>query len=672
MRTLRNSPVLTAPASPISCKPPPANTDVVLGVISSCALVAFAVAILVPLVRCRAEAILTVNGSLYRKVLDGDVEGGADADANGGGVGLYLPSRRSSFRHQKVFAGPDTQPSLILLLYPLQPISALTWPDLHSRARSSRASIGCNSLAMADEDDYADSDDATGGAAQPDRASSLSTNRATTSHRSRSTHSEHERGFRRDELGRPVISDATNAATRRALPLPPRSPTPPGLPSKREVSARRASLPLPITPTSSSDAIQTRATSSGMPSYASIPSTSLASQAGMALTGYSSSRHRPTTQKPGMEPVLEDSMADVYAETRSLQLPSPPASPEQPQPYPHWRGASHLSSSSLSNAPSSSSSNRRRPSLTASQSAPSANMPYRPRSSTGPAIPLTAAFQTSVLRSGSQSTAAGHRYPSIVTSPLSLPPPSSLTSATPRDPSSRVRPSSVSVAISSSSAGVGGLLSPESPEMTRPSDTFRRMSTTDIRHRRPSHASFGAEQDRRGEDKPQAFSPTADVARTMQVQSGIAYNPRAASMNMGGPPPHPLSPHALGPTPPRLSVHTRGQSMASPTATRRGSTSSSALSPQQQQQQGPALVRRKDSTALRPIPVSALMGPPSAGMAAMSLGQGGGSRSRSNSVRSTRMGTSAMQLPPLDPATPLTLSTRSPSEEEELEEGYLR
>ncbi len=78
-------------------------------------------------------------------------------------------------------------------------------------------------------------------------------------------------------------------------------------------------------------------------------------------------------------------------------------------------------------------------------------------------------------------------------------------------------------------------------------------------------------------------------------------------------------------------------------------------------------MRRKDSNALRPLPVSALMGaPPSA------MGMGGsGSRSRSNSVRSTRIGTGmgTVQLPPLEPVAPLTMSLRSsPEDEQEQEE----
>ncbi|KAI0654010.1 hypothetical protein C8Q70DRAFT_550773 [Cubamyces menziesii] len=640
------------------------SLPVVLGVLGTCSLVAFVAAILVPLARRhvhrRGRISIAPSRSFYSKVSDGDLEqdAGADADANAGGV--YLPSRRPSFRHQKMLAGPDAQPLRPLLLDPLRPISALTWSDLRSRTKSPSASTcastdSLSSILMLDDDP----------AAAPSDQASLATNRATTSHRSSSTRSARDRDHatgRRDELGRPVISE-DGSPTRPALPSPHRSPTPPGLSSKREYSSRstrRASLPLPITPTSPLDSTQPRATSGMPPLYAapipSAPSTAVATAGpAAALSRYSTSRPRTTTtQRPGMEPVLED---DAYAETRSLQLPSPPASPEQSQP--HWRGI-HSSVHSTDAASASSSSTRRRPSLTTSQSAPTAAMPHRPRSSTGPAIPLTAAFQTSVLRSGSQSSTATapsfaptHRYPSIVTTPSAA--------------SGRTRPSSVSVAITSGGGGTGSaaLLSPESPEMTRPTDAFRRMSTTDIRHRRPTHAEQA--QGQTGGDPP-AFSRPFEAARTgTQVHARDApYDPRTASLSIprpsfSTPPPNPLSPPSLSPTPPRLSVHTHSMQGYAPTHTSSSSSSAHSRGPSG----GPALVRRKDSPALRPIPVSALMGgPSSAGMAGMSLS---GSRSRSNSVRSTRTGHghASAHLPPVDSVTPLTMSWKGSSEEDE-------
>ncbi|KAI0645306.1 hypothetical protein C8Q79DRAFT_1011385 [Trametes meyenii] len=652
---------------------PYANLGVVLGVLGGCSLVALVVATVVPVIRRRVhrqDLIGSLSGrprrSSYRKVNDRDVERGQPSDATAGGT--YLPSRRPSFRHQKMFAGPDAQPLLPLLLDPLRPISALTWSDFRSATRPrslspsarSRASASAGSstasLAMPDDDP----------AATDDKASFV-TNHATTSHRTSSSSSSrrsardraHDRPYGRDELGRPVISDDGHApATRAALPPPHRSPTPPGLASKREyaiTAARRASLPLPITPTSPADS-GPRAMS-GTPMFAPHPSLSSS-----ALMRHPSGRPRTATQKPGMEPVLEDSAADVYAETRSLQLPSPPASPEQPQL--HWRGVITTTTSS--------SSSHRRPSLTSTSSAPTATTtPYRPRSSTGPAIPLTAAFRTSVLRSGTQSTTASSlsgqssRYPSIITSSPHLH----------RDMSTRVRPSSVSVTQSST-----GLLSPESPDMTRPTEAFRRMSTTDIRHRRPSGASPDP-----GSDDPRAYLRTSDAARTPQVLPNTShYEPRAATLSTSSgagpsfitPPPNPLSLPALASTPPRLSVHTRppgvGPSSVTWHASPAGSTTSLSTQQQQQvhyqhqsqnyapQQHGPALVRKKDSTALRPIPVSALMHSPS-----------NGHRSRSNSVRSTRMvgaGAGPAQLPPLDPVTPLTMSSRASPEDEEVQE----
>ncbi|OSC99801.1 hypothetical protein PYCCODRAFT_1479622 [Trametes coccinea BRFM310] len=634
---------------------PPPSLGVILGVLGGCALVAIVVAIVVPVVRTRIRrkgSILSAPSlRSYRRVRDADLEqdrAGADENARG----LYLPSRRSSIRHQKMSSGPDARPFLLpLLLDPLKPISALTWSDLRSRTGTSTSSDSL-SIPMADDDDPA----------RTERTASTSTNRATTSHRSASTRSStrDRQHVRYDELGRPVISDDA-PPTRPALPSPQRSPTPPGLPSKREhgtAKARRASLPLPITPTSPSDPSQPRV-SSGMPLlYAPTPapaSTSATAAGATALSRYPSGRPRTGTQKPGMEPVLEDAAADAYAETRSLQLPSPPASPEQPQP--HWRP---LPSIPLAPPSSSSSTSRRRPSLTTAQSAPTtATMPHRPRSSTGPAIPLTAAFQTSVLRSSTHSSATSsttrHRYPSIVTSP----PPGPSASA-----SGRTRPSSVSVTMTSGS-GSSGYLSPESPEMPRPTDAFRRMSTTDIRHRRTTHQHHDQAQSGGGAsaEPPQAFLRSTDAARTTQVQpGGFLHGPRAATTtttttlsppgpSFTTPPPHPLSPPALAPTPPRL------QTPAHPPV--RTHTGSVQLPPPHQ---GPALVRRKDSPALRPLPVSALIGGPGgSGVAGMSLG-GAGSRSRSNSVRSTRTGP-PVQLPPLDPVTPLTLSLKGSSEE---------
>ncbi|KAI8974007.1 hypothetical protein BD414DRAFT_539926 [Trametes punicea] len=612
---------------------PPANLGVVLGVLGGCALVALVVVIVVPLVRRHVRR----HGSIfsapsrrsYRTVRDGDPEQEADADVNT--RDLYLPSRRSSVPHQKMLSGPDAHPFLPLLLDPLRPMSALTWSDFRSRTKSPSASTDSLSVAMSDD----------GEPPGTDNAPSLSTNRATTSHRSTSTRSTRDRQPNwQNDLGRPVTG-VDGPATRPALPSPHRSPTPPGLPSKREYStgaARRASLPLPMTPTSPSDASQSR-TTSGMPLFAPVPSaSSTATVAGAALTRYPSGRPRLTTQKPGMEPVLEDAAADAYAETRSLQLPSPPASPEQPQPQ--WQGVT-----SVSAAIAPSTVTRRRPSLTATQSAPTA-MSHRPRSSTGPAIPLTAAFQTSVLRSATQSTATTsttrHRYPSIATSPP----------AAPGSPAGRTRPSSVSV---TSGSGSASLLSPESPEMPpRPADTFRRMSTTDIHHRRQAHEEMAQGVPHSGRES-QAVLRSTNAARTTQIQSGAAeHDSRIAAVSSGPsfttPPPNPLSPPALAPTPPRMHhgyTHARA----------------SAPSTQQQESQRPALVKRKDSLALRPIPVSALLGSaPGTGIAGMSLGVTG-DRSRSNSVRSTRTG--AVQIPPLEPVTPLTLSLKSSSEEGE-------
>ncbi|OBZ69894.1 hypothetical protein A0H81_10524 [Grifola frondosa] len=95
-----------------------ANLGVVVGVLGGMWLVGVVVLIVVPLVRRR-------NRRRARDIMrsKGDIDSG------------YQPSRRSSFRHQKMFSGPDAH-VLLPLLDPLRPVSTLTWSDLHSRSLS--------------------------------------------------------------------------------------------------------------------------------------------------------------------------------------------------------------------------------------------------------------------------------------------------------------------------------------------------------------------------------------------------------------------------------------------------------------------------------------------------------------------------------------------------------
>ncbi|KAI0741201.1 hypothetical protein C8Q76DRAFT_765584 [Earliella scabrosa] len=619
-----------------NCAADNASIGVVLGVVGGLSLVALLVAVVVPLVRRRVRRrgpILSASrrstGTRYRyskaRTSD-DIEDG-----------MYLPSRPSSLLHQKMFPGPDKNPPRPLILDPLRPISAITWSDLRSSPRSPAASSpssdSASSHSVHDLAPPASLPTHMPANAPPDAGSgSMHSTRATSSHRSTSMSTNGTGGAIEDEA-------------RGSLPSLQHSPTPPGLPSKRGshvLAARRASLP--ITPVSPSDASPSPASSSrhalaqGMPVYAPapvpVPSSSSPSAAPYnplspvspltpANLSRTTSLARSATHRPhGMDPVPEDADAGDYAETRSLQLPSPPASPDQDL---RWRGSSSASASTSG----------RRPSLSGRQSAPNA-LPFRPRSSTGPsvALPLTAAFQTSVLRSGSSSSATGatpQRYPSITAS---------------TSPPARSRPSSVSVSVSRASPD-------PDPLMSRPTEAFRRLSTTDIRHRTP-HSHSGAESPGR------AFLRTSDAARVPQVQEmgrgpssyrhATVYSPPPPPPPSSPPMPGPLTPPALSPLPsppsaaPRLTVHTSGSS---------GRESSHA--------------RALGMGAAHPSTVTwkSLASGSRASLASQQ------SRSRSNSVRSVR--TLPGLLPPIDPVTPLSLSLEgSPEEEERAEDAQGR
>ena len=266
-----------------------------------------------------------------------------------------------------------------------------------------------------------------------------------------------------------------------------------------------------------------------------------------------------------MAPVPEDTDADEHADARSLQLPSPPASPDGPTTQ------------------ASSSSSRRRPSLSGRQPAPTAALPHRPRAGTGPsvALPLTAAFQTSVLRSGSSSVSTsasnspsasvpgagwgaatpgagadpshgGHhqhrRFPSITAARATSPPRAS--------DHERIRPSSVAVRA------------PLPPA----DDPLRRMSTTDIRQRHPYAAASSSSAPRADLEVRESSSGRRHAAvYSAPPPSSFPYaDAHQPASNFAAPPPHPLSPSAFtppSPTPaslqPRLSVQTAPSSSSS-------------------------------------------------------------------------------------------------------------
>ncbi|KAI0767009.1 hypothetical protein C8Q74DRAFT_1317874 [Fomes fomentarius] len=531
---------------------------------------------------------------------------------------MYLPSRPTSLLHQKMFPDPDEEPSRYYMIPDLlTPIFPNTWPNLRS---SPPIPAPARPVLLPPRRRTAHT------VGMPDAADqgSMQTNRATTSHRS---------------MSRSSTGGAIQAEARDSLPSLQRSPTPPGLPSKRGshlFAQRRASLP--ITPCPPPTPAQTRRAAPRQPTHACQP-----------RPDPSHARSVPHKPPRSMEPVPEDTDADAgeYSETRSLQLPSPPASPDEDM---RWRAGPGSSSS-----PSS-----RRPSLSGRQSTPNA-LPsnFRPRSSTGPsALPLTAAFQTSVLRSGTGGGASSmQRYPSITRSP---PPPSSH-----RDRErARSRPSSVSVSMSMRPSPSPSRADADDNIMGRPTEAFRRLSTTDIRHRHP-HSSREEDPSARG------FLRTSDAVRVPHVQQ-LGPGPsshRHATVYNAPPPPPPgahaargpsgyssppppltsshLSPPALSPLPsppsqaPRLTVHTNA------------SASTSMTSPHH---------RALGMGGAHPSGVTwkSLASGSRASLASQQ------SRSRSNSVRSVR--TLPGQLPPIDPLTPITLSPRRSFEDEDEDE----
>ncbi|RPD53441.1 hypothetical protein L226DRAFT_576238 [Lentinus tigrinus ALCF2SS1-7] len=270
-----------------------------------------------------------------------------------------------------------------------------------------------------------------------------------------------------------------------------RNATPSDRASKRSsqvVAARRASLPItPISPSGSSLSLSRRGAGPHMPHLAPSPvppssratdtpydpfnpvrPPTLARTSNVAVSGSCGSSMTRRTDT-GMEPVPEDSYTGDYAETRSLQLPPPPGFPDQSHARWSQHSLNHHGHSFLPDAP-----------------------PSRPPSSTSGrrvALPLTAAFQTSVLRSGNgpSTLSAGassqkQRYPSIPMSPT---------------PRTRSRPSSVSVSMSGA-PGASAATPPSVPGadiMEPPTEALRRMSTSDATYRQPRFRGPAREDD---------------------------------------------------------------------------------------------------------------------------------------------------------------------------------
>ncbi|KAI1784344.1 hypothetical protein LXA43DRAFT_225345 [Ganoderma leucocontextum] len=625
---------------------------------------------------------------LYRNAQKSDVEDARDE--------LHVPSRRSSLLHQKMLEsrGPvSKKPSILPFILdpkldPLRPISAISPSDFRSRLSLSSSRL----FRRADTNEFYPR-------SQPSRSvcprrsgmdRSVPTNGATVSHghRTRNTLSGDTRST---NAGGTIEGEA-----RSSLPPSQRIPTPPALPSRRgslAVTARRASLP--ITPVSPSDHILSSRSSWGthntamhpavrpLPTPPTMPGSAASHMAPRTMsisplspvspstvarnTNYTrSATHKP----PGMDTVPEDGDADAseYAETRSLhQLPSPPLSPDQPHVDARRRGSSVSSSRA------------------GRQSAPSAPPSHRPRSSTGPsvALPLTAAFQTSVLRSGSGASASSSAPPSAFGHGQRH---ARLTSSSPPP---RSRPSSVSM---SSATGPPRPLPSPSPapdteqSMARPvTQAFRRMSTTDIRYRHPlSSSSRPGSPGMEGQSRvfmrpsdalriPQASEATTSGTSSRPSSSHrhvVVHNPPplpSIGLGTGGsvvpssfatPPSLPLSPTslpALSPaatpvavsTGPQLSVHTHSHARTSGM----GSAHPSAVN------------WKSLASGSRASLASASTQAPNAYPSVP--------RSRSNSVRSVRTLPVPPYLPALDSLSPLLMALEDTAEEDR-EDGNCR
>ncbi|KAH9946442.1 hypothetical protein B0H21DRAFT_743450 [Amylocystis lapponica] len=308
-------------------------------------------------------------------------------------------------------------------------------------------------------------------------------------------------------------------------------------------------------------------------------------------TSRNPSRAKAAVPRSSMEPVFESS-ANRVSRPRPRQLPSPPASPDQFQG--HWQS-------------------RRRPTLTGVQSS-STTLPFRPRSSTvsSQPPPITSMFQTSLLQAASRpstATSTTQRYPTIVTSNVA----------------SRSRASSVSTQVNP----------PPQPDRDRPGDDARRMSTASVRQ----HSFLATET-----GTPRAYLRTPGAQRTplLHEPDSSSHSPmatRGRASTVTTPPSAPLSPLSPARPPDREAPRTQPSNII-------------WKQPSQPHQQQPALVRRKDSLALRPLPASAFaLSPPHTRHNRTPSDTA--ARMRSHSVMSQR--SLPAHIPPLDPLPTLNL-----------------
>ncbi|KAH9834224.1 uncharacterized protein C8Q71DRAFT_859879 [Rhodofomes roseus] len=542
------------------------NIGVVLGVLGGMALIALVVFAVVPVARRQTR----------RRV-------GSRGDEESG----FLPSRRSSSRHQKMQLEEPAGPDVLLPL--IDPVSTITWSDLRSKNAS------------------ADSFQEAG-------LYSFRTGDATTSHPSFDASSSDSD---MDDTGQQDACDAQMSAG--ALK---HSPTPPGLPSKIGASTATAAPSYSSTPAAVADS----ALHAGM--YPLSPVSPVLSMSRGA------SRSRPGTARPGMEPLLEDGGGSPAEPPPLRQLPSPPSSPDQYEP--NYRGSA----------------SRRRPSVTSNQTAPSV-LPYRPRSSTTTSLPLSAAFRTSLLSgtpSAHASSSTPPRYPTLAV------------------PVSRSRASSVSLAPI-----------PDVSPTERPMDAVRRMSTTELRHRHPLSTTAATASTHSGSHSATHGSGSQDAMHGGHAsgpsrmpdygEAGPSSWQRRSSMQLErSPPTLTSSPSPLSPPPsarpfrPLPVPGAQSASTARPTTAPGPHTQphppahlqSQSQLPSQPHQHLPALVRKRDSPALRPLPASpfAYGG---AGPAVSRQPSTASTRTRSSSVMSER--SLPRQLPPLAPLPPLDFNS---------------
>ncbi|PCH36665.1 hypothetical protein WOLCODRAFT_146352 [Wolfiporia cocos MD-104 SS10] len=383
-------------------------------------------------------------------------------------------------------------------------------------------------------------------------------------------------------------------------------PTPPGLPYKIAASTATAGPSHSSLP--SLDAEDRQPAGAAM-----LPLSPVSPVFSSTASGKRTSRPPQAAGAPSrtdMEPVMEeDKSASSQSPSRTRQLPSPPLSPDQ----------------FLQHGPGGSS--RRRPSVAGTHTS-SSTLPFRPRSSTNPSMPLNNVFQTSVMASSSR---LSHVPPSAQRLPSITP------AAALHTPRSRSSTMSLGPALHASEG--------------RPVDASRRMSTTDIRRRHLSSVVPENEPIPESAEQTHAFLHQAEHRHTPQAQAAGSSSSHR-SMIFEQTPSSVVSPRPQRPMSTQLPPHSLSEATHSPPSASRPSSHS----------QQPALVKRKDSSALRPLPkspfVQSVVGvsasrPPSSSIAP--------TRSRSHSVMSER---SAPHLPQLSPLPPLQMRGLAPAEGE--------